>query len=269
MEQHTPWALVTGAASGLGASFLKGLAQRGYNIVGVSKPGDNVAEVARLIAQEHNVQSLGIELDLAQDGCAASLKEQVEEASIHVDFLVNNVGVGGTSEFIHSRPEANRFMMNLNMQATVSICQAFLPDMAQKGAGYVLNVSSMAANFAMPYKSLYSASKAFVRTFTIGIRGEMKPFGVSVSVVQPGAMLTNPVVIEQLRYGSAMARVSAMNPDEVAELALDGTMRGKAVIVPGIKNWLTLGMLRVFPRPLKSALAIFNYVRTRKKSNEQ
>ena len=140
MEQHTPWALVTGAASGLGASFLKGLAQRGYNIVGVSKPGDNVAEVARLIAQEHNVQSLGIDLDLAQDGCADSLKEQVEEASIHVDFLVNNVGVGGTSEFIHSRPEANRFMMNLNMQSTVSICQVFLPDMAQKGAGYVLNV---------------------------------------------------------------------------------------------------------------------------------
>ena len=228
-----------------------------------------MAEVAQRIAQQHNVQSLGINMDLAQDGCAAALKAQLEEAEIHIDFLVNNVGVGGTSEFIHSRPEANRFMMNLNMQSTVSICQVFLPDMAQKGAGYVLNVSSMAANFAMPYKSLYSASKAFVRTFTIGIRGEMKPFGVSVSVVQPGAMLTNPVVIEQLRYGSAMARVSAMNPDEVAELALDGTMRGKAVIVPGIKNWLTLGMLRVFPRPLKSALAIFNYVRTRKKSNEQ
>lgn len=267
MEQHTPWALVTGAASGLGASFLKGLAQRGYNIVGVSKPGDNVAEVAQLIAQENNVQSLGIDLDLSQDGCAASLKEQVEEAGIHVDFLVNNVGVGGTSEFIHSQPEANRLMMDLNMQTTVAMCRAFLPDMAEKGAGHVLNVSSMAANFAMPYKSIYSASKAFVRAFTIGIRGEMKPFGVSVSVVQPGAMLTNPVVIEQLRYGSAMARVSAMNPDEVAESALDGMMRGKAVIVPGIKNWFTLGMLRVFPRPLKSALAIFNYVRTRKKSN--
>jgi short-subunit dehydrogenase len=153
------------------------------------------------------------------------------------------------------------------MQITVAMCRAFLPDMAEKGAGHVLNVSSMAANFAMPYKSVYSASKAFVRAFTIGIRGEMKPFGVSVSVVQPGAMLTNPVVIEQLRYGSAMARVSAMNPDEVAESALEGMMRGKAVIVPGIKNWLTLGMLRVFPRPLKSALAIFNYVRTRKKSN--
>ena len=267
MEKHTPWALVTGAASGLGASFLKGLAQRGYNIVGVSKPGDNVAEVAQLIAQEHNVQSLGIDLDLSQYGCTASLKEKVEEAGIHVNFLVNNVGVGGTSEFIHSKPEANRLMMDLNMQITVAMCRAFLPDMAEKGAGHVLNVSSMAANFAMPYKSVYSASKAFVRAFTIGIRGEMKPFGVSVSVVQPGAMLTNPVVIEQLRYGSAMARVSAMNPDEVAESALEGMMRGKAVIVPGIKNWLTLGMLRVFPRPLKSALAIFNYVRTRKKSN--
>ena len=112
------------------------------------------------------------------------------------------------------------------MQPTVSMCRAFLPAMAEKGAGPVLNVSSMAANFAMPYKSIYSASKAFVRAFTIGIRGEMKPFGVSVSVVQPGAMLTSPVVIEQLRREFAMARVSAM-VDEVAESALDGTMRGR------------------------------------------
>lgn len=228
-----------------------------------------MAEVAQRIAQQHNVQSLGINMDLAQDGCAAALKAQLEEAEIHIDFLVNNVGVGGTSEFIHSRPEANRLMMDLNMRTTVAMCQSFLPAMAEKGAGHVLNVSSMAANFAMPYKSIYSASKAFVRAFTIGVRGEMKPFGVSVSVVQPGAMLTNPVVIEQLRHGSALARVSAMNPDEVAESALDGTLRGKAVIVPGFKNWLTLGLLRVFPRPLKSAMAIFNYVRTRKKSNGQ
>jgi hypothetical protein len=228
-----------------------------------------VADVVQRIAQQHNVQSLGIDMDLAQDGCAASLKEQLEKAGIHIGFLVNNVGVGGTSEFVHSRPEGNRLMMDLNMQITVAMCRAFLPAMAEKGAGHVLNVSSMAANFAMPYKSIYSASKAFVRAFTIGIRGEMKPFGVSVSVVQPGAMLTNPVVIEQLRHGSALARISAMQPDEVAESALDGTMRGKAVIVPGIKNWLTLGVLRVFPRPLKTAMAIFNYVRTRKKSNGQ
>ena len=245
------------------------MAERGYNIVGVSKPGDNVTDVAQRIAQQHNVQSLGIDMDLAQEGCANLLKAQLDEANIHIDFLVNNVGVGGTSEFIHSQPEANRLMMDLNMHTTVAMCQAFLPGMAERGAGYVLNVSSMAANFAMPYKSIYSASKAFVRAFTIGIRGEMKPFGVSVSVVQPGAMLTNPVVIEQLRHGSALARVSAMSPDEVAASALDGTVRGKAVIVPGVKNWLTLGLLRVFPRPLKSTMAIFNYVRTRKKSNGQ
>ena len=267
LQSHAPWALVTGAASGLGASFLKGLAERGYNIVGVSKPGDDVAAVVQRFAQEYNVQSLGIDMDLVQDGCANLLKEQLEEAGIHIDFLVNNVGAGGTSEFIHSRPEANQLMMDLNMSTTVSMCQAFLPGMAEKEAGYVLNVSSMAANFAMPYKSVYSASKAFVRAFTIGIRGEMKPLGVSVSVVQPGAMLTNPVVIEQLRHGSTLARVSAMKPDEVAASALDGALRGKAVIIPGVKNWLTLGLLRVFPRPLKSAMAIFNYVRTRKKSN--
>jgi len=268
-HSHTQWALVTGAASGLGASFLKGLARRGYNIVGVSKPGDCVAEVARRIAEEYGVKSQGVDLDLSEKDCAEVLKEEMHKSGIHIDFLVNNVGIGGTSEFIESRPEGNRLMMDLNMQTTVNMCREFLPDMAAKGEGYVLNVSSMAANFAMPYKSIYSASKAFVRAFSIGVRGEMKPFGVSVSVVQPGAMLTNPVVIEQLRYGSSMARMSAMTPDTVADSTLNAAFKGKAVIVPGTKNWLTLGLLRVFPRPLTTAMAVFNYVRTKKKAAAQ
>jgi hypothetical protein len=78
-------------------------------------------------------------------------------------------------------------------------------------------------------------------------------------------MLTNPIVIEQLRYGSFLARVSAMKPASVAESAIKGALINRAIVVPGIKNWLTLGVLRVFPRPLKTAMMVFNYVRTKKK----
>jgi hypothetical protein len=127
----------------------------------------------------------------------------------------------------------------------------------------------MAANFPMPYKSIYSASKAFVKSFSIGLRSELKPLGINVSVVQPGAMLTNHVVIEQLRHGSAMSRVSAMKPEDVATYALDQALKGKAVIIPGFKNWLTLGILRVFPRPLKTTLAVYNYLKTKRKSNPE
>lgn len=243
---------------------MRRLAERGYSIVGVSKPGDDVTEVARRIAEHCDVESFGVDLDLSQSGCAEVLKQQMDEAGIHISFLVNNLGVGGTSEFIHSRHESNRLMMNLNIQTTVDMCREFLPEMAEQGSGHVINVSSMAANSPMPYKSIYSASKAFVRIFTLGLREEMKPFGVFVSVVQPGAMLTNPIVIEQLRYGSFLARVSAMKPAAVAESAIKGALINKAIVVPGIKNWLTLGVLRVFPRPLKTAMMVFNYVRTKK-----
>ena len=156
-------------------------------------------------------------------------------------------------------------MMELNMKTTVEMCREFLPQMIARGEGNVMNVSSMAANFPMPFKSIYSASKAFVKSFSIGLRSEMKRFGVNVSVIQPGAMLTNQVVIDQLKHGSAMSRVSAMTPMKVAEESVKMTLKGKAVVVPGFKNWITLGMLRVFPRPLTTGLAVYNYLKTKKK----
>ncbi|MGA0435748.1 MAG: SDR family NAD(P)-dependent oxidoreductase [Flavobacteriales bacterium] len=265
----TDYALVTGAAAGLGRAFLEALAKRGYNIIGVSRPGDDVNRVVSAIATKHGVQGLGCDLDLSVPGCALELKQWTEQNDAEVVFLINNVGTGGVSEFETSTHAANRLMMELNMRTMVEMCREFLPDMIARGEGQILNVSSMAANFPMPFKSIYSASKSFVRSFSIGLRGEMKRHGVNVSVTQPGAMLTNQVVIDQLKHGSALSRVSAMKPGDVAEFSVRRTLEGRSVITPGIKNWLTLGMLRVFPRPLKTAMAVFNYIRTKKKSNPE
>jgi len=263
------YALVTGAASGLGAAFLEELAKRGFDIIGVSRPGDDVKSVVNGLAAKFGVKGLGVDLDLSQPGCALELRNHLKAEGVLVEILVNNVGTGGTSEFIESDHAYNRLMMELNMRTTVEMCREFGPEMVVNSRGCIVNVSSMAANFPMPYKSIYSASKAFVKSFSIGLRSEMKPLGVNVSVVQPGAMLTNPVVIEQLRHGSVMSRVSAMKPGDVATCALDQAFQGKAVIIPGFKNWLTLGILRVFPRPLKTTLAVYNYLKTKRKSNPE
>jgi uncharacterized protein len=260
------YALVTGAASGLGAAFLAELARRGFHIIGVSRPGDDVKSVVNALAARHGVEGIGMDLDLSQPGCATELRNQLKATGVQIEILINNVGIGGTSEFIESDHAYNRLMMELNMRTTVEMCREFAPEMVVNRRGCIVNVSSMAANFPMPYKSIYTASKAFVKSFSIGLRSEMKPFGVNVSVVQPGAMLTNPVVVEQLRHGSAMSRVSAMRPGDVAAFALDKAFKGKAVIIPGFKNWLTLGILRVFPRPLKTTLAVYNHLKTQRKS---
>ena len=265
MKASNDFALVTGSASGLGRSVLTSLAARKFNIIGVSRPGDNVEAVVETIAKQFGVIGIGIELDLSVPNCSVVLKQMIEEQGAEVVFLVNNVGAGGTSEFQHSDHASNRLMMELNMKTTVEMCREFLPQMIARGEGNVMNVSSMAANFPMPFKSIYSASKAFVKSFSIGLRSEMKRFGVNVSVIQPGAMLTNQVVIDQLKHGSAMSRVSAMTPKKVAEESVKMTLQGKAVVVPGFKNWLTLGMLRVFPRPLTTGLAVYNYLKTKKK----
>ncbi len=268
MNSSNDFALVTGAASGLGRSILESLAKRKFNLVAVSRPGDNVETVVDSIARYHGVIGLGIELDLSVANCATVLKQQVEERGGQVVFLVNNVGAGGISEFQNSDHASNRLMMELNMKTTVEMCREFLPDMIARGEGHVMNVSSMAANFPMPFKSIYSASKAFVKSFSLGLRSEMKQFGVNVTVIQPGAMLTNKVVIDQLKHGSALSRVSAMTTKTVAEESVKRTLERKAVVIPGFKNWLTLGMLRVFPRPWTTGLAVYNYLKTKKKKTK-
>ena len=141
-------------------------------------------------------------------------------------------------------------MLDLNIRATTNLTHFFIPELKKHAPSNILNSASMIANFPCPYKTIYAATKVYVKSFTRALREELKPFNVNVSVLQPGATPTNKVVRDQIKSGGFFFRISVTNVEQVARKAIKRTLKGKAVIVPGFKNRVSLKAIKLFPMPL-------------------
>ena len=105
----------------------------------------------------------------------------------------------------------------------------------------------MVANFPCPYKTIYAATKAYVKNFTRALREELKPQGISVRVLQPGATPTNKIVKNQINEGGFFFKISVTSIEQVAKKAIDRTLKGQAIIVPGYKNRMSLKFIKLVP----------------------
>lgn len=114
----------------------------------------------------------------------------------------------------------------------------------------------MAANFPLPYKAMYAASKIYIKNLTLGLREELKQYNVNVCLLQPGATPTNDTVKSQITNGGSMAKISVLSAEEVAAYAIERTIKGKALAIPGFKNRVSLTMVKLLPLSVKMKMAI-------------
>src|SRR4029453_12367482 len=165
-------ALVTGASSGIGAEFAKQLSGRGYEVILVARRAERLQGLASQLPGPAHI----IPCDLAND--AASLPAKVGELDLQVDVLVNNAGFGTHGRFtqIDSADEAEE--VRVNCEALVTLTHAFLPGMLERDRGGVITVASTAGMQPIPYETTYSATKAFARTFSDALSGELRGTGV-------------------------------------------------------------------------------------------
>ncbi|MDG1689321.1 MAG: SDR family NAD(P)-dependent oxidoreductase, partial [Flavobacteriales bacterium] len=150
-------------------------------------------------------------------------------------------------------------MIDLNIKATTRMTHYFIPELKKNSPSFILNNASMIANFPCPYKSVYAASKVYVKYFTEALRVELESFGISVSLLQPGATPTNDVVKNQIQKGGFMARVSVTEAHKVARKAVRNTLKGRPVIIPGWKNRMSLRFLKVLPHSLLQIAILRSY----------
>ena len=172
--------LVTGGSSGLGWAMCQRLAALGHVVVGTGRKPDKSPSGWQLIA-----------MDVTDE---ASVKRAVEEVIAkhrHIDVLVNNAGTGiqGAVEAIDDALAKRLF--EANVFGLHRVCRAVLPHMRGAKSGLIINISSIAANFGLPYRAFYSASKAAVDRYGEALSIEVKPFGINVVTVQPGEFNTN------------------------------------------------------------------------------
>ncbi len=244
MEQQV--ALVTGASSGIGEALARRLAQAKRNLVLVARRVERLDALAAGLAREHGVQAHVIAQDLAAPGAVGTLLDEVGRRGLAVDYLVNNAGFGTVGRFADLPVERELEEIRLNISALVALTGRCLPGMVQRGHGVVMNISSVAGFAPSPYMATYSATKAFVLSFTEAIAAELRGTGVVVLCVCPGFTRTEFQDKAAVDTGSVPG-FAWMSADAVAAEALAAVGK-RTVLVNGTLNSLMTSTLKLVPR---------------------
>jgi len=237
-------ALVTGASSGIGREISLELAKKGFGLVLVSRRADKLHELAEEIrvARQSTLQSKipihVIPADLTKPEAAKHLfNTVVREKGLRVTALINNAGLGHTESFIKMSVEKMEEIIHLNTLALTTLTRLFGAEMATRGRGRIMSVSSIAGAAPGPLVAVYSATKAFVSSFTLAIQHELEPLGVSVTNLVPGATFTEFQARAEAHAAMAFSVPGlAMSADRVARAGVKGMLRGDSVVIPGVMN---------------------------------
>ena len=184
-------ALITGASSGIGAEFARELANRGANLVMVARDIAKLNEMAGELAAAHGVSVTPIEWDLSLPAAGAHLVDELSKRHIDVDVLVNCAGFGTHGTVADTAPALLSQEMNLNMNALAETTRGFMAPMLARNFGVIINIASLAAFAPRPQHAMYSATKAFVLSFTQALWGELRGTNVRITAVCPGPTRTN------------------------------------------------------------------------------
>lgn len=237
MRYETTTALVTGASSGIGAEFARRLARRGADIIAVARRVEKMDSLADDIRAETGRRVHVVPFDLSGDRAGYRLAEQLAEAGLRVDTVVNCAGVGATGAFGASTEMQLRRQLRVNIDATVEISHAFLPQLTASGAGALINVASLTAYMPVPGMAVYAAAKSFVVHFTEALAHEARSTGVTVMAVSPGPTDTEFYSTS----GTTESGVRFQTPDQVVTTALDALQRRNppVSVISGTRNrWI-------------------------------
>jgi short-subunit dehydrogenase len=245
------YTLITGASSGIGKAMAFYCGSLSKNLILISLPGENLSEVALQIAEKYKVKTRFFETDLSHLGAPEEIFNWTQQENLDVDILVNNAGVAGASVFESSEFKYIDDRILLNVRALVMLTRLFIPVLRKHPKSYILNVASMAAYFPIPYKSLYSASKAFVLYFSRSVRTELRNTNISVSVVCPNGVRTNNTTNQRIDAHGFIGRITEISAETVAKKGIDGMLKGKEVIIPGEINYVLLTLQKIIPLSLQ------------------
>lgn len=248
-------ALVTGGSSGMGLEFARQLAGRGYSLIIVSNREEELNSVQKLLSQEFPVDVIARYQDLAEPDAADRLFEWcMHDIGILPDIVVNNAGMFFFKELGTADLGRVQAMMNLHMTTVTRICLLFGEAMKERGSGRLLIVSSMAARIPAPGITVYSATKAYLRSFGRSLSYELKPYGVTVTTVCPAAIATPLYRLDdkKLRLGVKVGLIRT--PQWLVRRALKAMFRGRRVISPAFMNVYLPLLIALLPGPLVAFL---------------
>lgn len=244
--------LITGASSGIGRELATLFARDGYALVLVARDLAVLGRIGEELTRVYGVAVQVIAQDLSRPNAVAEIYHELKRLSIQIDVLINNAGFGTYGAFADADPAIELDMLQLNIAALTQLTRFFLKDMLAKGEGRILNVASTAAFQPGPLMAVYYASKAYVLSFSEALANELRDSGVTVSTLCPGPTQTGFRRRARMEH-SRLFDWGVMDAATVAAIGYHGLMRGKTVIIPGLKNRLLALIVRFAPRRFVTA----------------
>lgn len=249
-----PLTLITGASAGIGKAIAERFASEGHGVVLVARRQSELAALATRLSEQHGVQAVPVSFDLAADGAAQALADELAE--LDIDIVVNNAGVLTSGSFYRMDEDAIGRMIALNIASLTAMCRSFVPRLIERGGGRLVNVASIAAFQAVPQLAVYAATKAYVLSLSEALSLELQRKGVSVTAVCPGYtdtdMLRGPVASAGGKI--KIPEFTVLEPETVAKDAYKACMKGAPICVPGLGYSIAMAATGVMPRWLKRRL---------------
>lgn len=249
------YTLITGASQGIGRALAVECAQRGMNLALISLPDENLKEFSHTLSNKYGISSKYKTLNLTDSKAPELIYEWCVKNNLEVNALINNAGIGSQGNFEDQSIESYKHMIELNVSSVVLLTRIFIPDLKKNSPSYILNLGSIASFYPIPYKTVYSASKNFVFTFSRALKEELKPQNIHVSILCPGPVLTNFDVLERTKQQGKAGKISVSKPRKVARKAISSLLRKKFIIIPGFFSKLNFYSEKVIPMYFKQKLS--------------
>ena len=250
--------LVTGGSSGIGQAIATELVARGVQkIVIVAHDKEKLTKAASELEQSASktIEVKTISLDLASHDAASEIQRQVEGWGWKVDILVNNAGLARKQPFaMKGENDISLRTIDVMIRTVVDLSLHFLPPMVERGSGGILNVCSTACYQPVPFTTMYAASKAFMLSWSQGIREENIDTGVRVAMIVPGITSTNLDGNGHGERRGALDAVGIDQPETVAKAAIDAYEANAAQQIVGTNNWLMQAALHLVPDSIKASM---------------
>ena len=247
MEQRAGFTLITGASRGLGRCFARNLAARRQNIVLVARSVEKLETLADELRSANGIQVEVVPFDLAEPGAGARLADELSKLGLQIDLLVNNAGFGDQGRFLDLSLDRQMQMINLQNSTVVELTHRLLPPMIEQKNGGIITISSVAGFQPIPFAAVYSATKAFLTTFSLALEAEMVRFGIRIVTVCPGRL----AVAEEDAANTGERKKypgGEQSHKEVVKQALAAYDRGGGLVIPGAVNKFVAFAERLVPR---------------------